>query len=160
MVMDNDILKKVSNVRRKIIEKDYNWGLYVYKKSNGNWFTDGEGNVLNIESMRGDISQISQLKKVAMHYGDDGEGTCVFVPGLTRITEEEHSDNDGVKCCVSMCLHLCLSSQLVFFCNYCFTCVSDAFDETNSFGVTLLVFSQLWPSTRRFSVCECSPHPH
>ena len=23
----------VSNVRRKVIEKDYNWGLYVYKKA-------------------------------------------------------------------------------------------------------------------------------
>jgi hypothetical protein len=33
MVMDNEILKKVGNVRRKVIEKDYNWGLYVYKKS-------------------------------------------------------------------------------------------------------------------------------
>ena len=90
--MDNEILKKVSNVRRKVIEKDYNWGLYVYKKANGSWFTDGTGSILNIESMRGDISQIAKLKKVAMHYGDDGEGTCVFVPGLTRISEEEHSE--------------------------------------------------------------------
>jgi hypothetical protein len=81
----------VSNVRRKIIDKGYDWGLYVYKKSNGKWFTDGEGNVLNIESMRGDISKISQLKTVAKHYGDPGDGDAIFVPGLTRISEEEHS---------------------------------------------------------------------
>jgi hypothetical protein len=81
----------VSNVRRKIIDKGYDWGLYVYKKSNGKWFTDGEGNVLNIESMRGDISKISQLKTVAKHYGDPGDGEAIFVPGLTRISEEEHS---------------------------------------------------------------------
>lgn len=82
----------VSNVRRQVIEKKYNWGLYVYKKSNGKWFTDGEGNVLNIESMRNDISKIAQLKDAAKHYGDPGDGEAVFVPGLTRITDEEHSE--------------------------------------------------------------------
>ena len=92
MVMDNEILKKVGNVRRKVIEKDYNWGLYVYKKSSGSWFTDGTGSILNIPAERGDISKIAELRKVAMHYGDDGEGKAVFVPGLTRISEEEHSE--------------------------------------------------------------------
>jgi hypothetical protein len=82
----------VGNVRRQVIEKKYNWGLYVYKKSDGRWFTDGEGNVLNIESTRGDILQITKLKNTAKHYGDDGEGEAVFVPGLTRISEEEHSE--------------------------------------------------------------------
>lgn len=82
----------VGNVRKKIIEKNYDWGLYVYKKSNGRWFTDGEGSVLNIPSMRGDISKIAELKKAATHYGDPGDGEAVFVPGLTRITEEEHSE--------------------------------------------------------------------
>ncbi len=82
----------VGNVRRQVIEKKYNWGLYVYKKSDGKWFTDGEGNVLNIESTRGDIAQITKLKNAARYYGDDGEGEAVFVPGLTRISEEEHSE--------------------------------------------------------------------
>lgn len=82
----------VSNVRRKVIPKSYDWGLYVYKKANGKWFTDGEGSVLNIPSMKGDISKIAELKKAAMHYGDDGEGSAVFVPGLNRISEEEHTE--------------------------------------------------------------------
>lgn len=82
----------VGNVRRKVIEKDYNWGLYVYKKSNGKWFTDGNGSILNIPSLRGDISQIAKLKQTAVYYGDDGEGQAVFVAGLTRISEEEHSE--------------------------------------------------------------------
>ena len=82
----------VKNVRRQVIEKKYNWGLYVYKKSNGKWFTDGNGNILNIESMRGDISKISQLRDAAKYYGDDGEGDAVFVPGLTRVTDEEYSE--------------------------------------------------------------------
>lgn len=82
----------VSNVRKKVIPKSYDWGLYVYKKSNGKWFTDGEGNVLNIPSMKGDISKIAELKKAAIHYGDDGEGNAVFVPGLNRTTDEEYSE--------------------------------------------------------------------
>jgi len=82
----------VKNVRRQVIEKKYNWGLYVYKKSNGKWFTDGEGNVLNIESMRGDLSKMAQLKDAAKYYGDPGDGDAVFVPGLTRITDEEYSE--------------------------------------------------------------------
>ena len=82
----------VKNVRRQVIEKKYNWGLYVYKKANGKWFTDGEGNVLNIPAVRGDITKISELKQAAMYYGDEGDGQCIFVPGLTRVTEEEHSE--------------------------------------------------------------------
>lgn len=83
---------QVGESRVKVIDKHYDWGLYVYKKANGKWFTDGNGSVLNIESMKGDISQIAKLKEAAIYYGDDGQGTCVFVPGLTRISEEEYSE--------------------------------------------------------------------
>jgi hypothetical protein len=82
----------VGNVRKRVIEKNYDWGLYVWKKSNGKWFTDGNGSILNIPSMKGDITKMSELKKAALYYGDDGEGKAVFVPGLTRISEEEHSE--------------------------------------------------------------------
>jgi hypothetical protein len=82
----------VQNVRRRVIDKQYDWGLYVYKNSNGKWFTDDTGSVLNIPSQRGDFSKIAELKKVAMHYGDDGEGKAVFVPGLNRVSEEEYSE--------------------------------------------------------------------
>jgi hypothetical protein len=97
MVMNPLISQKtgkplVSNVRKKVIDKQYNWGLYVYKKSTGKWFTDGDGNVLNIESMRGDISKIAELKNAAKHFGDPGDGEAVFVAGLTRISDEEHSE--------------------------------------------------------------------
>jgi hypothetical protein len=82
----------VNNVRRRVIPKNYDWGLYVYKKSNGKWFTDGEGNVLNIPSNKGDILKITELKQAAIHYGDDGQGEAIFVPGLTRISDEEYSE--------------------------------------------------------------------
>jgi hypothetical protein len=82
----------VGNVRRQVIDKHYDWGLYVYKKSDGKWFTDGSGSVLNIPSNKGDIGKIAELKKAAMHYGDDGQGSVHFVPGLTRVSEEEYSE--------------------------------------------------------------------
>jgi hypothetical protein len=82
----------IGNVRRKVIEKNYDWGLYVYKKANGKWFTDGQENVLNIPAMRGDISKIVELQKAAMYYGDEGDGECIFVPGLNRVSEEQYSE--------------------------------------------------------------------
>lgn len=82
----------VKNVRRQVIEKKYNWGLYVYKKATGQWFTDGEGNVLNIPAVRGDITKIAELKQAAKYYGDDGEGQAIFVPGLTRVSDEVYSE--------------------------------------------------------------------
>jgi hypothetical protein len=42
--------------------------------------------------MRSDISKISELKSAAKHYGDPGDGEAIFVPGLTRISEDEHSE--------------------------------------------------------------------
>ena len=83
---------QVGESRIKVIEKNYDWGLYVYKKANGKWFTDGNGSVLNIPSMKNDIAQIAKLKDAARHYGDPGDGQCIFVPGLTRISEEEYSE--------------------------------------------------------------------
>lgn len=81
----------VQKARRKVIEKNYDWGLYVYKKASGVWFSDGDGGVLNIPAHRGDLSKIKELKEAAIYYGDDGDGTVHFVAGLTRISDEEHS---------------------------------------------------------------------
>jgi len=92
MDMSKQKKPKIGNIRRKVIEKDYEWGLYVYKKANGKWFTDGNESVLNIPSMRGDISKISELREAAMYYGDDGDGQCIFVPGLNRVSEESYSE--------------------------------------------------------------------
>ena len=82
----------VQKARRKVIEKNYDWGLYVYKKASGAWFTDGQGGVLNIPAHKGDLTKIQELKDAAIHYGDEGDGTIHFVAGLTRISDEEHSE--------------------------------------------------------------------
>jgi len=68
--MENDILSKVSNVRRRVIETVVEWGLYVYKKADGKYFTDGEGNVLNIPSMT-DYGAWADAQKTVDTYGQE-----------------------------------------------------------------------------------------
>ena len=82
---------QIGKSKIKVIDKMYDWGIYVWKKQNGKWFTDGQGNVLNIPSMKGDISKIAELKKVAAHYGEP-DGEAVFFAGLNRVSDEEYSE--------------------------------------------------------------------
>ena len=74
-----------------VIDKMYDWGIYVWKKSNGKWFTDGNGNILNIPSMKGDASKLAELRAAAAHYGEP-DGEPVFFAGLSRTTEEEYQE--------------------------------------------------------------------
>lgn len=73
------------------IDKGYDWGVYVWKKSNGKWFTDGHGSILNIPSMKGDLEKLAELKKAAAYYGEP-DGEPVFFAGLSRATEEEYQE--------------------------------------------------------------------
>jgi len=91
MVMKSQNPNKIGKSKIKVIDKNYDWGIYVWQKANGKWFTDGQGNVLNIPSMKGDISKIAELKKAAEHYGQP-DGQAVFFPGLNRISDEEYSE--------------------------------------------------------------------
>lgn len=75
----------------KVIDKNYDWGIYVWKKSNGKWFTDGEGNILNIPAMRGDFGKLAELRAAAAHYGEP-DGEPVFFAGLSRISDEEYAE--------------------------------------------------------------------
>jgi hypothetical protein len=82
---------QIGDTKVTLIEKNYDWGLYVWKRANGKWFTDGEGNILNIPSMKGDIAQIAKLKQAAAHYGEP-DGEPYFFAGLGRVTDEEYSE--------------------------------------------------------------------
>lgn len=82
---------QIGETKVSLVEKNYDWGIYVWKKSNGKWFTDGEGNILNIPSMKGDILKISELKQAAAHYGEP-DGEAYFFAGLSRVTDEEYSE--------------------------------------------------------------------
>ena len=81
----------IGKTKIKVIDKNYDWGVYVCKKSNGKWFTDGQGNVLNIPAMKGDIAKIAELKQAAAHYGEP-DGEAIFFAGLNRISDEEYAE--------------------------------------------------------------------
>lgn len=90
--MEDKFAEALGKARVTLVEPTgYAWGIYVWKKSNGKWFTDGQGNVLNVPANKGDESQIQKLKEAAAHYGEP-DGQPVFFPGTARITDEEYSE--------------------------------------------------------------------
>jgi hypothetical protein len=82
---------QIGETKVTVIDKQYDWGIYVWKKSNGKWFTDGNGNILNIPSMKGDLAKIAELKQAAAYYGEP-EGEPYFFAGMGRVTDEEYSE--------------------------------------------------------------------
>lgn len=92
--VDKDALFEEALGKTKVTlmpKSGYAWGTYVWKKSNGKWFTDGNGNVLNIPANKGDESQIQKLRDAAAHFGEP-DGQPVFFPGAARISDEEYSE--------------------------------------------------------------------
>lgn len=82
---------QIGKSKLTFIDKGYDWGVYVWKKSNGKWFTDGHGSILNIPSMKGDLEKLAELKQAAAYYGEP-DGEPVFFSGLSRVTEEEYQE--------------------------------------------------------------------
>ena len=82
---------QIGKSKLTMIDKGYNWGVYVWKKSNGRWFTDGNGNILNIPSMKDDLEKLAELRKAAAYYGEP-DGEPVFFSGLSRVTDEEYAE--------------------------------------------------------------------
>jgi hypothetical protein len=89
--MEDKFADALGKAKVTIMDKNYDWGIYVWQKSNGKWFTDGEGNILNIPSYKNDQNQIKKLKDAAAHYGD-ADGKAIFFAGMGRVTDEEYSE--------------------------------------------------------------------
>jgi hypothetical protein len=89
--MEDKFADALGKAKVTIVDKNYNWGVYVWQKANGKWFTDGEGNILNIPAYRDDENQIAKLRSAAAHYGQP-DGKPVFFSGLGRVTDEEYSE--------------------------------------------------------------------
>jgi len=85
------IEKALASAKIQVIEKQYDWGLYVWIRENGKPFTDEEGNILNIPSKKNDEAQVAKLKDAAAYHGEPN-GHPVFYPGIARVTDEEHSE--------------------------------------------------------------------
>jgi hypothetical protein len=89
--MSSAKMPKVGKSKATVIQKGYDWGLYFWKLPSGHLFHDGQGNLLNIPSMKYDVSKISELTKTAAHYGQP-DGTPWFYPGIKRASDEEYSE--------------------------------------------------------------------
>lgn len=91
MVMREKKPEEIGKSKIKLIEKNYDWGLYFWEKPNGKVFGDGHGNLLNIPARKGDLEKIMELRKAAEYWGQP-EGKPVFHPGVNRVSEMEYSE--------------------------------------------------------------------
>lgn len=82
---------QIGESRLTVLDKQYDWGIYFWKKANGKALTDGSGSVLNIPSHRGDAIQINKLRQEAKALGHE-DGSYEFMPGVERISDEEYSE--------------------------------------------------------------------
>jgi hypothetical protein len=83
---------QIGKTKIQVVEEPFsNAGIYVWKLPSGKYFTDGEGNALNIESMRNDPAKIKELTEAAAYYGQP-EGSAEFFPNVRKITDEEYSE--------------------------------------------------------------------
>jgi len=89
--MSNTKKSKLGKSKATVINKAYDWGLYFWKLPTGHLFHDGHGNMLNIPSMRNDISKMAELRKAAAGYGQP-EGTPWFYPGIKRTTDDQYAE--------------------------------------------------------------------
>jgi hypothetical protein len=90
--MEDKFAEALGKAKLTIVEPTgYAWGVYVWKKANGKWFTDGDGNILNVPANKGDENQIAKLKEAAAYHGE-ADGSYVFFPGTARISDEEYSE--------------------------------------------------------------------
>ena len=89
--MNNQNPNQIGKSKVTFLDKNYDWGIYFWKKANGKPFTDGHGSVLNIPSHRGDQIQIQKLVREATALGH-GDGSYEFIPGVARVSEEEYSE--------------------------------------------------------------------
>jgi hypothetical protein len=80
-----------SQPKLTVIEKKRNDGIYVWRLPNGSIVQDNNGNVMNIPAKKYDLDAINKITKAANYYGFP-EGKAEFMPGVRRITDEEHSE--------------------------------------------------------------------
>ena len=69
----------------------FEWGLYFWKLPDGHLFKDEENRLLNIPSVKGDISQMAKIRKAAAHFGQP-DGEPWFYPGVNRATDEQYDE--------------------------------------------------------------------
>jgi len=90
--MNNKNISKGGKPKLTVLEKKSDYGIYVWQMThNGRAYGDGNGNVMNIPGRPHDIEAMAKIQKAAQHYGAP-EGKVIFMPGIRRITDEEHTE--------------------------------------------------------------------
>lgn len=75
-----------------VVEDKADFGIYVWRLPNGDFFKDDDGNTLNVPSKKYDISKMKALSDAAAYYGQP-EGEAVFLPGVGRATESQYAED-------------------------------------------------------------------
>lgn len=92
MALDKIMNGQLGKTKMQIVDDGYtDVGIYVWQKANGKYFTDGEGNVLNIPARKGDEAKKKELADAAAHYGEP-DGSAIFFPGTARVSDETFSE--------------------------------------------------------------------
>lgn len=78
----------MKTTNRQVID-EVSYGIYVWQCADGSIAGDGEGNIMNIRSTRGDRDKIEKLRQAARYYGFEEGGKAVFWSGKRPISDEE-----------------------------------------------------------------------
>lgn len=79
------------NSKLTVIQKQRDYGIYVWRLPNGEMVSDGNGNIMNIPARQHDLEAMAKITKAAAYYGFP-EGRPEFQPGVRRVTDEEYSE--------------------------------------------------------------------
>lgn len=77
--------------RMQVLGRNQDYGIYVWKMTNGKIFKDDYGNTMNIPGRKHDLEAMAKLQRAAQYYGAP-EGSVQFMAGSRRVTEEEYSE--------------------------------------------------------------------
>jgi hypothetical protein len=90
--MNNKNISQGGKPKLTVLKKKAQYGIYVWQMDhNGKAFGDGNGNVMNIPGRPHDIESMAKIRKAAEYYGAP-KGKAIFMEGIRRITDEEHSE--------------------------------------------------------------------
>lgn len=79
---------KPQNVRATV-EKETEYGVYVWKFPDGSYLSDGEDRLLSVDSRQGDLKRMAMLQRVVRSYGID-EGEPHYLPDRWKVTDGEY----------------------------------------------------------------------
>ena len=78
--------------KRSFVDDGIEWGIYVWQMPDGKTLGDGEGNVLNIPSARGDLIKMASISRYVKEILRIEGGGPVFMEGTRPITDSEWED--------------------------------------------------------------------